>query len=76
MVLGVRLVIAPALMLALSALTFDVPDAYYVEAGMPTGINALVVAHAYGLDLRLTSAALAWSTAVAVVAATALGLIL
>lgn len=76
MVLGLRLVIAPALMLALSALTFDVPDAYYVEAGMPTGINALVVAHAYGLDLRLTSAALAWSTAVAVVAATALGLIL
>ena len=40
---------------------------------MPSGINSLVVAHAYGLDLRLTSSALAWSTgivlAVALVAA-------
>lgn len=74
-VIGLRLLVAPALMVGLSALTFDVPDAYYVEAAMPTGVNALVVAHAYGLDLRLTSAALAWSTAVAVVAATAIGLI-
>jgi predicted permease len=55
-------------MLALSAVTFDIPHAYFVEAAMPTGINALVVSHAYGLDLRLASAALAWSTAVAVVA--------
>ena len=62
-------------MLAFSAATVDVPDAYLVEAAMPTGVNALVVGHAYGLDLRLTSAALAWTTAVAVVAATALGLI-
>jgi malate permease and related proteins len=74
-VLCLRLLVAPALMLGLSALTFDVPDAYFVEAAMPTGVNALVVGHAYGLDLRLTSAALAWSTAVAVVAATAIGLI-
>ena len=73
--LGLRLVIAPALMLALSAATVDVPDAYFVEAAMPTGVNALVIGHAYGLDLRLTSAALAWTTAVAVVAATALGLV-
>jgi malate permease and related proteins len=74
-VLALRLVVAPALMLALSALIIDVPDAYLVEAAMPTGIAALVVGHAYGLDLRLTSAALAWTTAVAVVAATALGLL-
>jgi predicted permease len=73
--LVLRLAVAPALMLALSAVTVDVPDAYYVEAGMPTGVNALVLGHAYGLDLRLTSAALAWTTAVAVVAATALGLL-
>ena len=74
-VLALRLLVAPALMLGLSALTFDVPDAYYVEAAMPVGVNALVVGHAYGLDLRLTSAALAWSTAIAVVAATAIGLV-
>ena len=71
--LGLRLVLAPALLVALSALTIDVPDAYLVEAAMPTGVNALVVGHAYGLDLRLTSAALAWTTTVAVIAATVLG---
>jgi predicted permease len=71
--MGLRLVLAPALMLAVSAATFDVPDAFVVEAAMPTGVNALVVGHAYGLDLRLTSAALAWTTTVAVVAATVLG---
>ena len=73
--LGLRLVLAPALMFALSAVTVGVPDAYLVEAAMPTGVNALVVGHAYGLDLRLTSAALAWTTTVAVIAATVLGLI-
>ena len=36
---------------------------------MPCGINSLIVTHAYGLDLRITSAAVAWSTAIAVVAA-------
>lgn len=72
--LGLRLLIAPAVMAGLSAVTFDVPDAYLVEAAMPTGVNALVVSHAYGLDLRVASAALAWTTAVAVVAAVGVGL--
>jgi predicted permease len=36
---------------------------------MPSGVNALVVAHAYGLDLRLLASAIAWSTAVVVAAA-------
>jgi predicted permease len=74
-VLALRLVVAPATMLGLSAITFDVPDAYIVEAGMATGVNALVVGHAYGLDLRLTSGAVAWTTAVVVAAAVALALV-
>ena len=65
---GLRLVVAPALLLGLSALVTEVPDAFVVEAAMPTGVNALVVGHAYGLDLRIASAALAWSTAIVVVA--------
>jgi malate permease and related proteins len=69
--LGLRLLVAPALMLGLVALTVDVPDAYLVQAAMPSGINSLVVAHAYGLDLRLTATSIAWSTAVVVVAALA-----
>jgi len=71
--LGLRLAVAPLLMLGLVALTVDVPDAYLVQAAMPSGINALIVAHAYGLNLRLISAALAWSTAIVIAAALVLG---
>ena len=39
---------------------------------MASGINTLVVSHLYGLDLRLGAATVAWSTAVAIVAALAL----
>lgn len=69
--LGLRLLAAPALMLGLVALTVDVPDAYLVQAAMPSGINSLVVAHAYGLDVGLTATTIAWSTAIVVVAALA-----
>jgi predicted permease len=68
-VLGLRLLVAPGLMLALSTLVAGVPDAYLLQAAMPSGINTLVVAHAYGLDLRLAAGAVAWSTLVVVVAA-------
>jgi predicted permease len=66
--LGLRLLIAPALMLALSAAIVDVPDSYLVQAAMPSGINSLVIAHAYGLDLKVTANALAWTTGVVVAA--------
>jgi hypothetical protein len=73
--LGLRLVLAPALLFALSALTVDVPDAYLVQAATASGINALIVGHLYGLDLRLAAGAIAWSTTIAVVAATALSVV-
>ena len=38
---------------------------------MPSGINSLLVAHVYGLDLKLAAQAVAWSTAIAVIAALA-----
>src|SRR5207247_2495407 len=63
-----RLVVAPALLAGLSAIIVAVPDAYLFQAAMPSGINSLVVAHAYGLDLRLTSSALAWTTMLVVAA--------
>ncbi|WP_205696307.1 AEC family transporter [Conexibacter sp. SYSU D00693] len=72
LVVGLRLVAAPILLAAFAAATsVDVPDAYYVLAAMPSGINSLVVAHVFGLDLRLVASALAWSTAAAVLAAIA-----
>lgn len=63
-VLGLRLVVAPLLLLALAGATVALPDAYHLQAAMPSGINALIVAHVYGLDLRITSAAIAWTTAI------------
>ena len=68
--LALRLVVAPALLLALSAPFFDIPDAYLLLAAMPTGINGLVVAHAYGLDFSVASGAVAYGTSLVLVAAT------
>jgi predicted permease len=66
-----RMIVAPGLLLGLSAVTVGVPDAYVVQAAMPAGINSLIVGHLYGLDLRLAASAIAWTTAIAVVAAVA-----
>jgi predicted permease len=67
--LGLRLLVAPALVAGASAAIVALPDAYLLQAAMPTGINGLVVAHVYGLDLRLLASATAWSTTVVVAAA-------
>jgi predicted permease len=70
--IGLRLLLAPALLAALSVLTVAVPKAYFVQAAMPCGINSLVVAHAYGLDLRLTTSAIAWTTGIVLAVAVVL----
>jgi predicted permease len=64
-----RLLVAPALLFGLSAATVAVPDAYLLQASMSSGVNSLVVAHNSGLDLRLTSSALAWTTLIVIVVA-------
>jgi hypothetical protein len=64
-----RLVIAPGLLLLLSLPFIDLPGPYLLLAAMPCGINTLLVAHVYGLDSKLAAQAVAWTTAIAVVAA-------
>jgi predicted permease len=64
-----RLVVAPGLVLLASALIVTLPDAYLLQAAMPTGINSMLVAHAYGLDLKLTAGAVAWTTTLVVIGA-------
>jgi malate permease and related proteins len=64
-----RLAIAPGLLLLLSLPFIDLPGPYLLLAAMPWGVNTLLVAHVYGLDSRLAAQAVAWSTAIAVVAA-------
>jgi predicted permease len=64
-----RLVLAPALLIALAAPLIDLPSAYRLMAAMPTGLNSMIVSNAYGLDNRTTAEAITWSTAIVVVAA-------
>jgi predicted permease len=67
-VLG-RIALAPALLMLLAAPLIDLPSAYRLMSAMPTGINALVVSHAYGLDNRTVAEAITWSTAIVILGA-------
>lgn len=69
-----RLVLAPLLLLLLAAPFIDLPPAYLLAAATPAGLNGLTVAHAYGLDLRFAASSLAWTTAIGVVAMSALAI--
>ena len=66
--LGLKLLVAPAIVLALSQMVLEVPNTYLVQAAMASAINGIVIAHEYGLDRGLLAAAIAWSTAVVVAA--------
>jgi hypothetical protein len=66
--IGLRLVLAPALLLALAAPLIELPPAYLLLMAMPCGINALAVAHVYGLRVRIPAAAIAWGTTLVVAA--------
>ena len=73
--LGLRLVVAPAVMLALSGAVHEVPESYVFQAGMASAINGLVVAHEYGLDRALVASAIAWSSAIVVAGGLVLALL-
>jgi predicted permease len=64
-----RLALAPALLMLLAAPLIDLPSSYRLMSAMPTGINAMVVSHAYGLDNKIVAEAITWSTAIVVAAA-------
>ncbi|MGB7589010.1 MAG: AEC family transporter [Solirubrobacterales bacterium] len=64
-----RLAVAPALLMLFAAPLIHLPAAYRLLAAMPTGLNSMVVAHAYGLDMEITAEAVTWSTAIVVAAA-------
>ncbi len=53
-----------AALLSLASLAgLAIPSAYLLQAAMPSGVNALLVGHAFGLDQRLIATAIVWSTA-------------
>jgi malate permease and related proteins len=39
-----------------------IPSAYLLQAAMPSGVNSLIVGHAFGLDQRLIATMIVWST--------------
>ena len=64
-----RLAVVPALLMLLAAPLIDLPAAYRLLSAMPSGLNSLVIAHAYGLDMEITAEAVTWTTAIVVLAA-------
>jgi malate permease and related proteins len=72
---GLRLLAAPAVLLAVSLAAIRLPSAYLLQAAMPSGVNSLIVGHAYGLDQRLIATVIVWSTAAALVVGVAVALL-
>jgi predicted permease len=64
-----RLAVAPALLMLLAAPLIDLPASYRLLSAMPSGLSAMVVSHAYGLDNQIVAEAVTWSTGIVVVAA-------
>lgn len=60
--LGCRFLINPVLLGGLYVAGVDIPVAYLLASLMPTGINSLLVGHAYGLNQRLIATTIVWST--------------
>lgn len=69
-----RMALTPLLLLVFSAAVVSVPRAYLLQAAMPSGINALIVGHLYGLDLRLIATTIGWCTAFALLVGVAVSL--
>lgn len=64
-----RLLIAPGLLILLASPLIDLPAPYLLIAAMPAGVNSLVVANAYGLDMEIVAETIAWSTALVIAVA-------
>ncbi len=67
--------LVPAVLALLAAPLFDLPPAYLLMAAMPSGLNSMIVAHAYGFETRLVAEAVVWTTAIVVVGAAILQLL-
>lgn len=65
--LALRFLTTPVLLAVVSAAGMAVPGAYFLQAAMPTGINSLIVGHAFGLDQRLIATVIVWTTIVALI---------
>jgi len=69
LVIAVKLALLPLLLVMLAMPLIDLPDTYLLMAAMPSGLNSMIVTHAYGLDLATTAEAVTWTTAIVVAVA-------
>jgi predicted permease len=60
----VKLTVPVAVVAACAALIHAVPDAFLVQAAMPTGLNSLLLVAAYRLDRAMISGAIVYTTLV------------
>jgi len=60
--LAMRFGVNPLLLGAVSLAGVGIPSAFLLQALMPSGVNGLVIGHAYGLDQRLIATVIVWST--------------
>lgn len=65
---GLKLLVPPAVVLAGSALVLAAPGAYVLQAAMASALTSVLIANEYGLDRALAAGAIAWSTAIVIVA--------
>jgi predicted permease len=64
-----RLMVAPALLFVLTLPLTGVPPSYFLLAAMPTGLNSMIVGHAYGLELRIMAESIVYTTTIVVLGA-------
>lgn len=72
-VVALRMMVMPVIVLAVSLFVIRLPGPYPLLAAMPSGVNCVLVAHQTGLNLRLSADAIAWTTMVALVGTSAVG---
>jgi malate permease and related proteins len=65
-----RFAVNPVLLGLVSLAGVGIPSAYLLQALMPSGINSLIIGHAYGLDQRLIATVIVWSTLLVLVVGT------
>jgi predicted permease len=64
--IGLRLIVAPAVLLGIASAFIDLPAAFLLMAAIPAGLHIVVLAHIYGLDVPFAAGAIVWTTMVAV----------
>ncbi len=74
-VIAAKVMLMPALLFLLAAPLIDLPSSFLLLAAMPSGLNAMIVVHAYGLDLKTTAGALIWTTGLVVPVALVVSLV-